>query len=103
MGLDATVRARTITLTAATPGQLSTGSEFSNQILVKAPSANPATIYLGGSDVSATNGYPIAAGAAVGVGDVSYRMNAQFLNMGKIYVYSAVSGCTAVVLYQVKG
>lgn len=33
-----------------------------DSVLIKAPSSNAATVYLGGPDVSSSNGYPLAPG-----------------------------------------
>lgn len=39
----------------------------SRGVLVKALSTNSAEVYIGGSNVSTSNGYPLAAGEAVGL------------------------------------
>lgn len=47
-----------IAVTCGKPGHVSD----QDSCLVKAPTSNTATVYVGGSDVSAANGFPLAPG-----------------------------------------
>lgn len=99
------ITARTVTLTLANTAYVLALSptEFTNQILIKAPSTNPGTVFIGGADVNTTSaGYPIAAGAALGLGDVNIRMYAQDLALHRMYVMAPVVGCTVTLLIQAK-
>lgn len=57
-------------------------------LFLKAPAGNSGIVYVGGADVTAVTGIPVAAGAVLTLQDLQ-RNGVQFWDLSKIYVYGA--------------
>jgi len=97
------LKAATVTLTSAsTAYPLSSVPIAANSVLIKAPSTNPGTVYIGGADVNTSNaGYPLVAGNTLSLGQDTKRRPEE-LWLHKVFVMASVTGCTVQILYDIQ-
>lgn len=66
-----------------------TGKRWVQNAILYAPASNGAIVYVGGSDVSTANGFPIIAGASLNLGDIFLAQAKGEIDLAEIYVLSA--------------
>ena len=64
---------------------------LAQSVLLLAPSGNSGTVYIGGSDVDSTNGFPMAGGTSVNLGDLRLNSQAGEWDLHSIYVYGTAN------------
>lgn len=83
MPAKGTIDALELTLSSTTPVQVANGLHPSYGIEFRAADANTGLVYIGGSNVSATKGRPLAATESVFF---------EMLNVNALYALAAVNG-----------
>ena len=75
---------------------------FAQSGIILAPSGNTAIVYLGGSTVNATEGFPLAAGSSISIGDLVQQLGkGGQLDLSAVYVFGAAND-TLRVLHDIK-
>lgn len=64
---------------------------FAASAILYAPSGNSATVYIGDSTVSNTQGFPLIAGSSVNIGDLMRAGGHREFDLSAIYVYGAAN------------
>ena len=86
--------------TAGTRVALSSTKLSVSHVVIKARSNNTGVVYVGGVDVAAANGYPLAAGAEVRLGDLTEGAGAnELFNLAEVYLDAATNGDGVRVIY----
>jgi len=79
----------TTVTTAGTEVQISNTTNRVRWIKAKALAANSGIVYIGGSDVSATNGYELSAGNTI---EINFADSGGTIEFSTIYVDAATNG-----------
>lgn len=85
--------------TAGTRVRLSSTSILSESILVIAAAANTNNVYVGGSDVSSTNGIPLSPGQSIVLQGAAARNSSEQINAKEIWLDADTNGNIARYLY----
>ncbi len=103
MAAPALVSVAKAVTTAGTRVRLVASSLLASECVIKALGANTGIIYVGGSDVASSNGFQLAAGESVSVGQLlqagALSRGEQRLDLTDIYLDSSVNGEGVRVLY----
>jgi hypothetical protein len=75
---------------------------FAQSGIILAPSGNSAIVYIGGSTVNSTDGFPLAAGSSISIGDLVQQLGkGGQLDLSAVYVYGAATNVVN-VLHDIK-
>jgi len=91
--------------TAGTRVQLSSSAIYAKKVFIVASTSNAGLIYIGGSDVSSTNGFPLAntaPGNRVDLGDLTIGGSSEAWDLSQVYVDAANNDEDVFVLYSVE-
>jgi hypothetical protein len=77
--------------TAGTRVALSSTAKYVKKLKIKALPGNTGVMYLGDVAVSASNGYPLAAGAEISLVDLFWK-DGDVVDLSVLYIDSAVNG-----------
>lgn len=80
---------KSVTTTASRLQTAQTGKRWVQNAILLAPTGNGAVVYVGGADVTAANGFPLAAGASLNLGDVFMSEAKCEIDLYEIYVLAA--------------
>jgi len=91
--------AKTVT-TAGTAEELAAAQLYVKECKILAPSTNTGVVYLGDSTVAAANGYPLAAGESLDLGDLLKDPSEETVfDLNQIYADVSVDGEGVVIFY----
>jgi hypothetical protein len=62
-------------------------ARFAQNVVFLAPSTNAATVYFGNSSVTSTDGFPVAPGGVLNLGDLFMGSRIRQWDLNTIYVY----------------
>jgi len=85
--------------TAATSVPASATKVHTSHLVIKADSANAGVVYVGGADVSAANGYPLAQGQELRIGDFVRKDQNESFNLQNVHFDASQNGQKVRILY----
>lgn len=71
---------------------------FAQEIMIMADSSNLNPVYIGGSDVTSTNGFPLSPGIVISLGGILMGSSKQDLSLLDCYVYGTAGEKIRVIL-----
>lgn len=93
---------RTVGTTAERLQNTSTAARLVQSCVVYAPSSNSGTVYIGGSTVDSTDGFPIPAGASFNLGDILSASNRQEFDIHNVWIVGSGAGQVVKVIHEVQ-
>jgi hypothetical protein len=101
MASTSTVKAfsRTVGATAERLQNTAASYRYVQNCIILAPSSNSGTVYVGDSTVDSTNGFPLAAGQSVSIGDLLSSDDRQEFDIYEIWIVGSGAGQVVKVLH----